>query len=93
MLLRSLIPRNRPLLTADFSASCEASGTYMSLQDHIYASNILTELGFPQPTAMGIGQDKTSSIQIYNHTANKRKSRHLDFCYNIVRENIENYII
>ena len=69
------------------------SGTYMSLPDHIYASNILTELGYPQPTAIGIGQDNTSTIQIYNHTANKRKSRHLDLRYNIVRENIENNII
>jgi len=33
------------------------------------------------------------TIQIYNHTANKRKSRHLDLRYNIVRENIENQII
>ena len=65
----------------------------MSLPDHIYASNILTELGYPQPTAIGIGQDNTSTIQIYNHTANKRKSRHLDLRYNIVRENIENHII
>ena len=65
----------------------------MSLPDHIYASNILNELGYPQPTAMGIGQDNTSTIQIYNHTANKGKSRHLDLRYNIVRENIENHII
>jgi hypothetical protein len=89
----SIFESKNQSITADSSASCEASGTYMSLPDHIYASNILTELGFPQPTAIGIGQDNTSTIQIYNHTANKRKSRHMDLRYNIVRENIENNII
>ena len=42
---------------------------------------------------MGIGQDNTSTIQIYNHTTNKRKSQHLALRYNFVRENIENHII
>ena len=89
----SIFGTKKQIITVNCSASCEGSGTYMSLPDHIYASNILTELGYPQPTAIGIGQDNTSTIQIYNHTANKRKNRHLDLRYNIVRENIENHII
>ena len=89
----SIFDAKKQTVTADSSAAAEAGGTYMSFPDIKYASNILEELGFPQPTAMGIGQDNTSTIKIFNHKANKRKSRHLDLRYNIVRENIENEII
>jgi hypothetical protein len=89
----SIFDAKKQTITADSSAAAEAGGTYMSFPDIKYASNILEELGFPQPTAMGIGQDNTSTIKIFNHKANKRKSRHLDLRYNIVRENIENEII
>ena len=96
VVLQSLIQKNKKTITAECSPSCEATGTYMSLPDHtIYmaVSNVLTELGFPQPTAIGIGQNNTSTIQIYNHTANKHKSRHQNLRYHIIRENIENYIV
>ena len=57
----SIFDAKKQTVTADSSAAAEAGGTYMSFPDIKYAFNILEELGFPQPTAMGIGQDNNSS--------------------------------
>ena len=65
----------------------------MALPDTLYAENILSELGYTQPTAIGIGNDNQSTIKICNNYSNKGNTRHLSLRFSIVRDNIERNII
>jgi len=76
-------------ITCSSSTDAEATGDYMALPDTIYADNILTELGFKQPTAIGIGNDNQSTIKICNNYSNGGHTRHLSLRFSIVRDNIE----
>ena len=76
-------------ITCSSSTDAEATGDYMALPDTIYVDNILTELGFPQPTAIGIGNDNQSTIKICNNYSNGGHTRHLSLRFSIVRDNIE----
>jgi hypothetical protein len=78
-------------ITADSTTVAEFVATHTGCQRILWSKNMLEEMGFLPK--IFLHQDNTSTIQIYNHTANKRKSRHMDLRYNIVRENIENNII
>ena len=80
-------------ITADSSTAAEVAGNYLAYPDCRYTSNILEELGFPQPSAMGIANDNQSTMKLLNNPANKGKTRHLDLRFSIIRENIENSII
>jgi hypothetical protein len=79
-------------ICADSTTSAEAIGNSMMLPDTIMAKQIFSELGFEQPTAIGVGNDNQSTIQICNNPANKGNTRHLDLRFSIVRDNIEREI-
>jgi len=79
-------------ICADSTTSAEAIGNSMMLPDTIMAKQIFSELGYEQPTAIGVGNDNQSTIQICNNPANKGNTRHLDLRFSIVRDNIEREI-
>jgi len=80
-------------ITADSSTTAEVAGNALAYPDIQYASNIFEELGYPQPTALGIGNDNQSTMKLLQNPASKGKTRHLDLRYNILREKIELDII
>ena len=65
----------------------------MALPDTLYAENILSELGYTQSTAIGIGNDNPSTIKICNNYSNKGNTRHLFLRFSIVRDNTQRNII
>jgi hypothetical protein len=80
-------------ITAYSSTTAEVAGNALAYPDIQYASNIFEELGYPQPTALGIGNDNQSTMKLLQNPASKGKTRHLDLRYNILREKIELDII
>ena len=80
-------------VTADLSTVAEFIATYLVAKEIMWARSLLGETGYVQLQPTILGEDNMSTIAMINNDSNSNKLKHIDICFNLIREQVLKLII